>query len=136
LKNYLTPFDHLPIRIVELIKELKNEDSILFSSFRPLNLIRIRRLLPGAKTALLLGEGFYWRILSKRFFSFLSPEFIHPHLSYIDPEFIENEHRYGRRINVWTTNEPEQVKSFIRWGVDGLITDDPGKILSLLSQKR
>ncbi len=135
LKNYHAPLDDLPLRVVELVKEIEIQDSILFSSFLPLNLIRIRRLLPRAKTALLLGEGLYWRILSKRIFSYLSPEYIHPYLSYINPEFIKNEHIHGRHVNVWTANDPDQVMNFVKWGIDGLITDDPEKLIKLLSLK-
>lgn len=135
LKNYHAPFNKLPFRVVELVKEMNMQDSILFSSFLPINLIRVRRMLLGAKTALILGEGLYWRILSSKLFSYISPDYIHPYISYITPEYIEKEHKLGRHVNVWTTNDPKQVESFAKWGVDGFITDDPEKILRLLSQK-
>jgi glycerophosphoryl diester phosphodiesterase len=136
LKNYHAPLDDLPIRVVELVKEVQNLDSLLFSSFLPINLIRIRRMLPGARVALLLEDRLYWRVLSKRIFAWLSPDYIHPNINYINPAYLEKEHKHGRRVNVWTVNDPDQAKDFIEWGVDGLITNDPEKILRLISHKR
>lgn len=134
LKNYHAPLNSLAKQVADLVKEIQNLDSILFSSFLLANLIRIRRLLPGAKTALLLEERSYWRILSKRMFSSLSPEFIHPYFSYITPEYLAKEHALDRRVNVWTVNDLAMAEDFIQWGVDGLITDDPERLLSLLPQ--
>jgi glycerophosphoryl diester phosphodiesterase len=31
----------------------------------------------------------------------------------------------GRTVNSWTINDEETMKDMIRWGLDGIITDDP-----------
>lgn len=131
LKNYHSPFDKLPERVAELIAGMHYLDAVLFSSFQPLNLIRIKRLLPGAKVALLVEEGFWWRRLASGFFSFLSPEFIHPYKSYIQKNYLDREHALGRRVNVWTVDDPAEAASFMDWGIDGLITNDPPAMLGL-----
>ncbi len=133
LKNYHAPLDALARRVAEIVRRLDNLDSILFSSFMPINLSRVKRLLPEAKVALLVEDGFWWRSLASASRSFLSPEFIHPYKSYIQDAYLDKEHRYGRRVNAWTVNDLEEAARFMEWGIDGLITDDPQGMLNLLS---
>ncbi len=133
LKNYHAPFDPLPVRVAEMARRMNNLDSILFSSFLPTNLMQIKRLLPGAKTALLVEEGFWWRALASRALRFLSPEFIPPNKNYINPSYLEKERKLSRRVNVWTVNDLEEAGRFIHWGIDGLITDDPQGMLELIA---
>ena len=133
LKNYSTPFDALPNRVAELVGKMNNLDSVIFSSFQPLNLLRIKKLLPAAKIALLIDEGIGWRILASPVFACLSPKFIHPHKKYISKNYLKSEHERGRRVNAWTVNEIAEAELFITWGIDGLITDDPKAMLELLA---
>ena len=39
----------------------------------------------------------------------------------------------GVRVVPWTTNDPEGMRAIIRTGVDGLISNDPGRILRTMS---
>ena len=39
----------------------------------------------------------------------------------------------GSKVFVWTVNEPEEMKKFVSWGVDGIITDCPDRMRRLLS---
>ncbi|NPV40862.1 MAG: glycerophosphodiester phosphodiesterase [Anaerolineae bacterium] len=133
LKNYSTPFDALPKRVAELARKMNNLDSLIFSSFQPLNLLRIKKLLPAAKTALLVDEGIAWRMLASPVLARLSPQYIHPHKSYITEKYLKDEHKRGRRVNTWTVNEIAEAELFFNWGIDGLITDDPKAMLELLA---
>ncbi len=131
LKNYHAPLDALPKIVVELVKKTKNQDSLIFSSFNPVNLSRIKRLLPQARVALLVENSSGGRILASQAFSFISPHFIHPHTSYITSEYIEREHAHGRRVNVWTVNDMQEAAKFRNWGIDGMIGDDPKGLLAV-----
>ncbi|MDR1937534.1 MAG: glycerophosphodiester phosphodiesterase [Tannerellaceae bacterium] len=48
------------------------------------------------------------------------------------PEWIQEAKNAGLTINVWTVNDPELMKSFIRQGVDYITTDKPEELLRLL----
>lgn len=133
LKNYHSPFDNLVVQVAALVQELGNLDSLIFSSFMPHNLLRLKRLLPEAKAALLVEDGFAGRILSSRLFSSISPELIHPFKSYINQGYLDKEHSRNRRVNAWTVNDHRQAKQFMEWGIDGLITDDPEGLIGLIS---
>ncbi|MCP2030192.1 glycerophosphoryl diester phosphodiesterase [Okibacterium sp. HSC-33S16] len=41
------------------------------------------------------------------------------------PEFLTEAHRRGKPVYVWTVNEEPAIRSLIRMGVDGIVTDIP-----------
>ncbi len=47
-----------------------------------------------------------------------------PHHSLVDRELVEAAHAAGRRVLVWTVNEPEEARRLTGLGVDGLCGDD------------
>jgi len=44
--------------------------------------------------------------------------------------FIDAAHRHGLEVHVWTVNEPVHMKRLLRWGVDGIMTDDPARAMA------
>ncbi|MBW3577770.1 MAG: glycerophosphodiester phosphodiesterase [Actinobacteria bacterium] len=49
--------------------------------------------------------------------------------------FVERAHRAGLAVHVWTVNEPEEMSRLIHLGVDGLITDRPSVLETLLHDR-
>lgn len=56
---------------------------------------------------------------------------INPQLHFIDSALIAKCHREGLKINPWVINEPEEMRRFIEYGVDGIITDLPLRLLKM-----
>lgn len=52
----------------------------------------------------------------------------------ITPALVEKARHAGLQVVAWTINEPEQMKRLIAMGVDGMITDYPDRLLSVLSE--
>lgn len=50
------------------------------------------------------------------------------------PEWVEEAHRMGLEVNVWTVNSEEDMRYFIGLGVDYITTDHPETLQSLLKQ--
>jgi len=125
LKNFESPFNSLPLIVSELVNKFGLGDKIIFSSFIPFNLIRIRRIIPEAKVALLLEPDFLGKWFSSLPLKKVSPDFIHPHYSLCTQAYISKQHKIGRKVNSWTINDEETMKDMIRRGLDGIITDDP-----------
>ena len=48
------------------------------------------------------------------------------------PEWIEQAHRAGLEVNVWTVNSEEEMRYFIAQGVDYITTDYPERLQALL----
>ena len=57
-------------------------------------------------------------------------------------ETLDEAHALGLKVVVWswpeqlgTAFEPQLVKKMMDWGVDGIITDDPGRLISMLAAR-
>lgn len=134
LTNYLSIFDNLPQKVVQLVQKYKLEDSVIFSSFLPANLAKVRRLLPEAPLGNLLLQGLPGRIghaLSERL---VSVNYCQPHYTAVSRELVEKKKQAGKKVNVWTVNTPELMHEMIGYGVDGLITDNPQLALGIREQ--
>lgn len=124
LTNYENVRDRLPDVVVALMHEKAVAGHVLFSSFNPLALRRVRSLAPEIPRALLVeASGSEFR--RSLFRSITRFEFYHPEDRLATPEAIDREHRHGRRVNVWTVNDPARMRALAAAGVDGLITDVP-----------
>jgi len=53
----------------------------------------------------------------------------------VTPELVRKLHRRHRFIQVWTINDPEEMKSLLDMGVDGIISDDPATLLKVISKE-
>lgn len=53
----------------------------------------------------------------------------------VTPAFIEEAHRRGLEVHVWTINDEAAMKRLIELKVDGIITDFPDRLLRLLADR-
>jgi glycerophosphoryl diester phosphodiesterase len=51
------------------------------------------------------------------------------HRSFITKAIVKDAHAMGKKVHVWTVNEPKEMKKLLKWGVDGIITDRPDLLL-------
>ncbi|MCD7927006.1 MAG: glycerophosphodiester phosphodiesterase [Bacteroides sp.] len=51
------------------------------------------------------------------------------------PEWIEEVHQQGMKVNVWTVNEPDHIRKMIDLKVDFVTTDHPVEALQLVNKK-
>jgi glycerophosphoryl diester phosphodiesterase len=134
LTNYSSPRDGLPELAAGLVERMEMQANVLFSSFLPANLKRVRRRLPQARVAILAlpglagwpGRGWFGRSAA--------PEIVHPHHSNVTPTFVQQEHARGRRVHAWTVNDPRAARAFLLMGIDGLISDDPPAVLKVMEE--
>ncbi len=132
VKNYASPLDGLPSSLAGLVQKFSLAEYVLFSSFNPLALLKLRRLLPQVPRGLLIfhGSAGGWARgwLGRRF----PCQALHPDLRDVTPAFVASTHQSGRRMHVYTVNQPEEMKRLFILGVDGIFTDDPSLALGLL----
>lgn len=54
----------------------------------------------------------------------------------VTPELVQHAHSHGVQVHVWTINDPEEMTQLLEIGVDGIITDYPGRLSRLLAERR
>jgi glycerophosphoryl diester phosphodiesterase len=124
LTNYATPFDGLTREVAGLVKKHALQERVIFSSFYFTNLLAARRLLPTVPCAQLILEGREgW--LQRATARFMDLEAEHPYTSDVNAELVERLHARGRRVHVWTVNDPADMRRLRACGVDGIFSDDP-----------
>lgn len=125
LTNYGSPTDTLPEKVAALVQRHRLSKRVLFSSFNPLALIRVRRKLPETPIGLLAlpGRAGVWaRSFLGRLLGYQS---LHPAACDVNLALVESAHRRGQKVFVWTVNQAEQMRQLFDMGVDGIFTDDP-----------
>jgi glycerophosphoryl diester phosphodiesterase len=53
----------------------------------------------------------------------------------VDEQFVEAAHGAGIAVHVWTINEVDEMARLLDVGVDGLISDIPTPLVSLLKER-
>lgn len=59
---------------------------------------------------------------------------IHAGIRILTRSFLAEAHRRNLPVHVWTVDEPEDMRRLIAWGVDGIQTDRPDLLASVLTE--
>ncbi len=118
-------------KIALKIKEYQLEDRVIISSFNHYSVVKIKELASELKTAILYMEGLYqpWTYAKQ-----IGAMALHPSKELVFPEIIYGAHQVGMKVYPYTVNDKEEMKTLIRMGVDGLITNYPDRLLLLLKE--
>ena len=125
LTNYTTRGDGLERVVVELIGKMNMRRRVLLSSFDPLAIRAVKVFDPGLPVAQLTAQRLPIYLREAWLAPFAPHEARHPDVAQFKRKGAAYYKRRGYRLNVWTTNEPDDMKWFAAQGVDGLITDVP-----------
>lgn len=131
--------------LCELIRSRGMQDRVLVASFHDEAMAAFRESCPEVATSasrqevasfVLLGKVFLSGLLSPRFNALQVP--YEPSESYNIPvmteRFVREAHVKNLSVEPWTVNEPDLMRLYIGWGVDGIITDRPDLMLKILNR--
>jgi len=125
---------------VQLLKQYHHVTKVMVGSFHDAQLTRFRQLCSQAATAAgtrevlmlyLLQRGGLHKLFRAKSQAFQVPEW-RGRLHIVTPGFIRVAHAHGMEVHVWTVDEVEDMRRLIGWGVDGIITDYPGRLLEVV----
>jgi glycerophosphoryl diester phosphodiesterase len=125
LTNYASPTDPLPEKVAELVRHFKLSHRVIFSSFNPIALGRIRRLIPEAPIGLLAFPGIKGWLARSWLGRLLKYHSLHPEVGDVTAALVNRVQRRGCRIFVYTVNQQDEMQRLFALGVDGIFTDDP-----------
>jgi len=129
----------------DLIREHNMQDKVIVGSFHDEAMAQFRATCPEIATSSSRGEVTTYVILSKLFLGgFLAPEYQSLQVPWERSEskgipimtarFIREAHAKNLHVEPWTVNDPELMKQYIEWGVDGIITDRPDLMIEVLGK--
>lgn len=120
--------DLLESQVVEVVKRLRAQDRVLFSSFNPFSLRKLSRLLPEVPRALVAtsevdpDNNFLLRHL------LLAP-YARIHLLHLDHHFtdlqkLKNWIDRGVPVALWTVNDAQNAREYLSAGAISIISDE------------
>jgi len=126
LKRSAAPVERLAEKVAISILRHGLLGSVIVSSFYPLLLRSLRKILPDVALGLLTLRGFKGAMLRSRLGAIVAPHHaLHPDFRDVTPWLVKQVQRAGRRLNAYTVNAPSDIVWLINLGIDGIITDDP-----------
>jgi len=116
---------NLEEQVLELVKEMKMEERILYSSFNHYSMLRIKELNTDAKIGLLYKDGF---VDVPQYGKRIGVNALHPTFkNLIYPNLVSDCKKLGLILNVWTVNSEKDIRYVCECGVDGVITNYPDR---------
>jgi glycerophosphoryl diester phosphodiesterase len=108
---------------------------VLVSSFEHPAVLLLKERLPWLRVALLYGSEWRRRDLLTPALA-AGAEAIHPAVALVSRALVEQAHAAGLHVNVWTANRWSTIRKLILWGVDGLFSDAPERVIIARAQEQ
>ena len=126
-----------------MIEALHPSDLTIYASFRSESHAYIRENNPEIATAATVGDAFLFWVLNAVYLGFSYNPQAHAFqvppsifdLPIVTPHFVDGAHGHNVDVHVWTINDKQEMQRLIDTGVDGIMTDYPDRLLSLLGRK-
>lgn len=129
--------------LCNLIRQFNMQDKVIVASFHDEAMQNFRATCPEVATSGSRGEVTKFVLLGKIFLSgFVTPQYqsLQPpydpkesmNIPIMTERFIREAHAKNIRVEPWTVNNPELMRQYIEWGVDGIITDRPDLMVEVL----
>ena len=125
--------------VTEEIRAAGAIDRACIGSFSRVPLREVRRIEPAIATSAAREEvrwALYrswcrWPVMKTPYAGYQIPE-IAGSTRVVSPRFIDDAHRAGLGVQVWTVDTEGDAEKLVRWGADALITDRPDRIVPLV----
>jgi len=137
-----SPKDKTELQIVsetiELVKNHNLFDKLLISSFNPDLLVEAKKCDSQCKTGLLYSpnHAIAWKINANpvEYAKNIGAEALHPFEFFVNEKYVYNAHENGLIVNPWTIDKTKSIDKMILCGVDGIITNVPDVVQTILSK--
>lgn len=133
LKTGRFEYDGMEEKVHALTEEMGMTRQVIYSSFNHASILRMQQYATEERTAFLISDG--WLDVAE-YAQKHQVQAIHPAAHYpgLD-EMIRACHAKGIKVNVWTINEEEEALRMKEMGAEAIITNHPGKMRELLTDR-
>jgi glycerophosphoryl diester phosphodiesterase len=131
--------------LCDLIGKQEMQDKVMIASFHDEVMQNFRATCPEIATSASRTEVRNFVLLGKAFLSgFIAPQYqsIQPpydpkqsmNIPIMTERFVREAHAKNIKVEPWTVDDPELMRQYIEWGVDGIITDRPDLMIQVLKE--
>jgi glycerophosphoryl diester phosphodiesterase len=114
--------------LLDLFLRHKPRHGFVVSSFQPGALKSVRALDATIPLGLICESKTQLRLWSE-----LPVQYVIPHYDLAEPDLVRKIKGAGKKVFVWTVNDPVDMKRFAECGVDGIISDDTSLLCQTLA---
>ena len=140
--NLDTKSDAVVEPLIDLLRRMNVLDRVCIGSFSDERLVRVRRLSEGractsmGPRALATARLCAWaRWMPRQSADCVQMPVRSRWAQLANPSMIESAHRAGLPVHIWTIDDEAQMDSLLDLGVDGLMTDRPAVLRSVLTRR-
>jgi glycerophosphoryl diester phosphodiesterase len=131
--------EELAVRVIEAVHHTGARDRVCLGAFGRRVLRAARRLAPDIATSaareevrwVLYRSWCRWPATPTHFDGYQIPEWA-GRTRVVSPRFVDEAHRAGLGVQVWTVDQEDDARRLVGWGVDALISDRPDRIMKVV----
>jgi len=127
-------------KVLDILREYEVINTTLVSSFKHEELLISQELEPNLKLASLeptkyLSE-YHWDLKKEMLRFCISNNLyaINPFYPIVDQKFVDYAHKYNIKVFPWTVDSKPAIKKIIKYGVDGIITNDITRVKEIVNR--
>lgn len=130
-------------RVIAVVRDYGRAEEVILASEHDRVMARVRALAPDIATSFAAGEvvDFIQRVSTGQLTDYrpaglalqIPPEFHEVPL--VTAETVTAAHALGLEIHVWTINEPQEMERLLDLGVDGIMSDFPGRLCEVAQRR-
>ncbi len=114
--------------VLDLFLRHKPRHGFVVSSFQPGALKSVRALDATIPLGLICEFKNQLKLWNE-----LPVQYVIPHYDLAEPELVRKIKGAGKKVLVWTVNDPADMRRFAEYGVDGIISDDTSLLCRTLA---
>ncbi len=131
LKTGVYEYPGIEKAVYDLICEYNLQKKVVISSFNHNSVMRMKTLDSKIECGFLSET---WILDTGSYVSSHNIEAFHPDFHMLTPKETDDLKKHGVKINTWTVNEEADILNMIKKEVDGIISNYPDRVASLLKQ--
>ena len=135
----VAPYEQL---LADEIRRLECTDSVMVASFLDTAIQTFRAMAPRVATSAATGETAAFFFSLQEGSAVVAPEVralqvpaTFADVVVVDQKFVDAAHELGVAVHVWTINAVDEMVRLLDLGVDGIISDTPTPLATLLDQR-
>ncbi|MDP4089472.1 MAG: glycerophosphodiester phosphodiesterase [Bacillota bacterium] len=129
LKTGIVIYPEIERKIIELIYKYNMQENVLLSSFNHYSMVECKSIDKSVKAGLLYEAGLY---KPSQYCKLAGCDAIHPNFYSVNEDIIHEAKKDGIWVNSYTVNNEEKMKQLLDYGIDGIITNYPDRLRSII----